>query len=360
MYLLDPDRGKRRRALLRDQFVSGVNHLDGAVEVIARDLTHRTQGLMAETRSLMAKEPVSDEVLVQRVRSKIGRIVSHPGAINVEAEQGQVSLSGLVLEHEHEDLLRSVRSVRGVVNVENQLEKHASPEGVPALQGGRPRAGDRFELLQKNWSPAARGLVGAVGSALIIYGARKRSLLGLFASGAGSALLLRGATNTPMSELVGLASGPHVIDIQKTITVDAPVEEVFNTLTHYENFPQFMSNVREVKIREDGSSHWTVAGPAGRTVEWDAVTSQLVPNEVVAWTTTPGSVIEHTGVIRFQRINSSTRLEVKMSYNPPAGVFGHIVAVLFGADPKHELDEDLMRMKSFLETGKLPRDAAPT
>jgi uncharacterized membrane protein len=42
---------------------------------------------------------------------------------------------------------------------------------------------------------------------------------------------------------------------------------------------------------------------------------------------------------------------------PPAGALGHAVAGLFGADPKHEMDEDLMRMKALLETGKMPHDA---
>jgi uncharacterized membrane protein len=47
-----------------------------------------------------------------------------------------------------------------------------------------------------------------------------------------------------------------------------------------------------------------------------------------------------------------------MSYNPPAGVVGHAVASLFGRDPKQDLDADLMRMKSFIETGVAPHDAA--
>jgi hypothetical protein len=58
------------------------------------------------------------------------------------------------------------------------------------------------------------------------------------------------------------------------------------------------------------------------------------------------------------RLGRGTRLDIKMSYSPAAGVFGHVVAKLFGADPKTELDEDLLRMKIFLETGKAPRDAA--
>jgi uncharacterized membrane protein len=69
----------------------------------------------------------------------------------------------------------------------------------------------------------------------------------------------------------------------------------------------------------------------------------------------------HSGacrLIQFERVNGGTRLDVEMSYSPPAGVLGHVVAKLFGADPKTELDEDLLRMKTFLETGKAPCDAA--
>jgi uncharacterized membrane protein len=358
MYMFDPDQGKRRRALLRDQLISGASHLDDAVGVIARDFTHRVQGIAALARSAMTEEQVSDQVLTERVRSKLGRIVSHPRAIDVKVEQGRVSLGGPVLAHEYRDLLEGVRSVRGVVSVEDQLEVHKASDNVPALQGGQPRTGDRFELLQENWSPAARALVGAAGSALVFYALRSRNLPGLLAGSAGSAMLVRSAANTPMRRLLGVSAGRRAIDIQKTINVDAPVETVFETLTHYENFPLFMSNVREVKIREDGSSHWMVAGPAGQSVEWDAVTTQLVPNEVVAWKTAPGSAVEHAGFIRFERVNGGTRLDVKMSYNPPGGALGHMVAKLFGADPKAELDQDLLRMKTFLETGKTPHDAA--
>jgi uncharacterized membrane protein len=276
----------------------------------------------------------------------------------VQAEQGRVRLSGAVLKHEHPDLLEAVRSMRGVLDLEDRLEVHKSGTNVPALQGGRPRGGDRFELMQENWTHAARGLVGATGAALILHALRSRNPLGLLAAGAGSALLLRSVLNEPMRRVTGAGAGRRAVDVQKSIDVHAPVEQVFETLSHYENFPQFMSNVREVRVREDGSSHWKVAGPAGQPVEWDAVTTQLVPNELMAWKTMPGSAVEHAGLIRFERVDDGTRLDVKMSYNPPGGTLGHTIARLFGADPKSELDEDLLRLKTYLETGKTPRDAA--
>jgi uncharacterized membrane protein len=56
--------------------------------------------------------------------------------------------------------------------------------------------------------------------------------------------------------------------------------------------------------------------------------------------------------------DEGSRVHVRMTYKPPAGALGHAFAKLMGADPKTELDEDMMRLKSALETGKAPRDAA--
>lgn len=357
MYLFDPERGSRRRAMLRDQILSGASKLEEALETVARDVAHRAQGIAAEARSKMEDNPVPDPVLVGRVRAKMGRVASHPGAIEVAAEQGRVILTGPILKHEHEDLLRAVRSVPGVTEVEDRLEVHKSAEGVSALQGGR-RRDERFELMQQNWSPAARAFAGTTGSMLLLYGLKNRNLVGLAATVAGTAVLLRGATNMPLTRLAGL-TGRRAIDIQKTINVEAPIGKVFDTLTHYENFPHFMTHVREVTVREDGRSHWRIAGPAGISIEFDVVTTKLQPNKVLAWKTVSGATVEHAGKICFEPVNGGgTRLDVKMSYNPPAGALGHVVAKIFGADPKSVLDEDLLRMKTFLETGKAAHDAA--
>jgi uncharacterized membrane protein len=65
------------------------------------------------------------------------------------------------------------------------------------------------------------------------------------------------------------------------------------------------------------------------------------------------------GRIRFQpNPDGSTRLDIRISYNPVAGGLGHAVAALFGADPKTQMDEDLLRMKTLIETGVPPHDAA--
>jgi uncharacterized membrane protein len=288
-------------------------------------------------------------------------VVSHPSAITVTASGGVVTLSGPVLAHEVDDLLSATRAVRGVKDVENRLEVHTEPGTVLGLQGGDEREGKhrpRFELLQRNWAPAARVAAGAAGSALVVYGARKRGVVGTALGLTGAALVARSSTNLGVRRLAGIG-GRRLMDMQKTITINAPVEQVFAFFSHLENYPEFMSHVREVRDLGDGRTHWVVDGPAGVPVEWDAETTQVVPNELIAWRSVEGSPVQHAGTVRFEPTAAGgTRVTVHMTYNPPAGAVGRGVAALLGANPKKQLDDDLARVKTSLETGVPPRDAA--
>jgi uncharacterized membrane protein len=134
---------------------------------------------------------------------------------------------------------------------------------------------------------------------------------------------------------------------------NAPVEHVYAFWTLYENFPRFMEHVREVRKGADDQSHWVVSGPAGVSVTFDVMVTKRVPNQVVAWKTLPGSPIQHAGIVHFMRNGQGgTTVDIKMSYNPVIGGLGHSIATLLGADPKHVLDDDLVRFKSLIEEGK--------
>ena len=65
-------------------------------------------------------------------------------------------------------------------------------------------------------------------------------------------------------------SGGGGIEFRKAIRINAPVEQVFAFWQNYDNFPQFMSHLKEVRDLGDGKSHWVASGPAGIPVEWDA------------------------------------------------------------------------------------------
>lgn len=351
MYLLDPALGRRRRHALRDHLEATWHGTLCLLDRGARDLAHRARGLAAETKSVFHREKVSDEVLVQRVRARLGRVVSHPHAVEVAAQDGVVTLSGAILAHELARCVDAMKRVRGARDVLNRLEPHATPGNIPSLQGPRRRSAPRFELLQENWSPAWRLLVGGGSLGMIVNTLRRRGGLALVGAAIGSALLLRAATNLPMRRLLGVGAGRRGIDLQKTIVVNAPLDEVFAWFRDFRNFPRFMAHVRNVRV-SDGRSHWEVAGPAGIAVQWDAEVTRLEPNHLLAWRSLPGSRVENAGMVYFEPFDGGTRLHVRLSYNPPAGALGHAVAALFGKDPKHALDDDLLRFKSLLETGK--------
>ena len=135
MYFFDPDRGNRRRALIRDKVEGAGNKLSDTADKMQRDLRNRAYGVVAETKSIFRHDEVTDDVLVDRVRSRLGRIPVHIGAFDISAKDGLVTLRGQILAHELPRVLRAARFVRGVKEINNQFEVHERAASVPALQG---------------------------------------------------------------------------------------------------------------------------------------------------------------------------------------------------------------------------------
>ncbi len=349
--LLEPRGGARRRGLLVQKTIHVSKTARTFGQKAARDLANRSRGLLASARSSVRESGVSDEVLCERVRARIGRLTSHPAAIEVSSRGGVIELRGPIVENEAEQVVRGTRRVRGVREVDDHLERHAHPGEVSALRGGAVRR-PVPEILQQSWSPGTRllAIVSGVGLALGGLSARRPNAR---ATGIlGALLALRGATNVPLKRLFGIGARRRAVDLRKTIHIEAPREEVFAFFSAFENFPRFMAHVREVDRTGDGRWHWTVDGPAGASVEWDAEVSALTPNEVVAWKTVPGAAVASSGIARFEDEGNGTRLDIRLSYHPPAGGLGHAFALLVGADPKRQMNDDLLRFKSLLERGK--------
>jgi uncharacterized membrane protein len=321
--------------------------------IVARDLSQRTRGVVLESFRKVRPGTVDDTKLVERVRAALGRVCSHPGAVRVSARDGVVMLQGAILIDEVKRVVQSIGRVRGVHGVDNRLAPYAEARNHPDLQGGIPRGGGIGAFRQHHWSPTAR-LFGALGGlALTTAGLGQRNLVGILMSVGGLVLGVRALTNLEMKRLTGVRAGPRAIRLQKDITVNAPVEEVFAFWTAMQNFPRFMTHVDEVRVGGEGRSHWKVTGPAGIRFEWDAVITQLVPNRLLAWRSVEGTAVENAGVIHFEPTpGGGTRVDIRLAYNPPAGAIGHAFAKLLGVDPKKQMDDDLLRFKSLLERGK--------
>lgn len=344
MYLLDPERGRRRRAAARGKATHALGAGRSALGRTSRDLAHRSRGLAAEAgaRLHLRTETVEDRVLEDRVRSKMGRFVSHPHAIEVLADDGEVTLAGEILDSEAAGLLAAVRSVRGVRKVDDQLRVHESAERISSLQG-EPRQRSRTS---RPWPPAKRLLATTAGGALAFAGFSRKDPICLALGTLGLGLIARGM----------VASGPQTLDIHRTVHVGAPIEDVFGYWAEFENFPRFMANVLEVERTGSNCWHWVVRGPAGTQLEWDAELSVFEPERVLAWKSLPGAVLGNSGSVHFTPTGETeTRVDVRVSLHPPAGALGslgHGIAALLGRDPETEMDEDLARFKALMEEGR--------
>jgi osmotically-inducible protein OsmY len=134
MFILDPDRVKRRRAQLRDKAIR-LSRVGGhTVEEISLDVRNRGVGVVTETRASLKEGEVPDSVLVDRVKSRLGRYAVLEQSIAVNAENGTVTLTGDVPVYEVDTIVSAVADVRGVKNVVNELVVHESPDGISSPQ----------------------------------------------------------------------------------------------------------------------------------------------------------------------------------------------------------------------------------
>jgi uncharacterized membrane protein len=141
--------------------------------------------------------------------------------------------------------------------------------------------------------------------------------------------------------------------VHETIEVDAPVEDVYSYWSNFENFPSFMSNIEEIRMTDQDTSHWRVKGPLGKSVEFDARTTEMNPNRGIGWNTTGGEVMT-SGEVRFEEVAPGrTRVDVTMNYaDPPGGVVGETVANIL-SNPERSLTEDLGNFARIVESGGL-------
>jgi uncharacterized membrane protein len=356
MYMLDPDRGGARRAQsaaavrnagARTSSALG-NVWRGAGERIGAagdDLRDRAADMAAGARSGSALERMghaASEALdagLDKARDTLARAGDAVGSGMDKARHA----------------LGSAADVGGSTVGDGMERTRELAQDMRTRMRGALQAGPGGE-----WTPTARNSALAGGSLLALYALSRRSPLAWMLGLASAALLARGATNQP---LLGMLRGRGIgmdqtIDFSKSIHIDAAPDDVYDLWTHYENFPHFMSHVVEVRDLGRGRSHWVVRGPGGSEFEWNAVLTEQTRPHRLAWRSEAGAEIPQSGSIQFEPHRGGTRVTVHMSYTPPAGAIGHGLATLLGSDPKSQMDDDLARMKAFIERGAVPRDAA--
>jgi uncharacterized membrane protein len=137
--------------------------------------------------------------------------------------------------------------------------------------------------------------------------------------------------------------------IERTVDVDLPVRRVYAEWTHFEDFPQFMGAIKEVRRLDGNKLHW-VGQLGGIVREWDAEITEQVPENVLAWRSTSGAA--QSGRVRFEpRGPENTRVTLQFSFEPEDVL--EKVADAFGV-LERRVETDLVRFKDFVEMRGAP------
>ena len=137
MYVFDPEKGSRRRALARDKAVRLGKDIAWHADKQARNAVNHIKGSVAEYRATVRDRirDIDDDQLVRRVAAQVGHVVSHPSSLQITAEDGCVVISGPILRSELDRLTDRLDQTRGIRDYDLQVEVHDSAENVPGLQG---------------------------------------------------------------------------------------------------------------------------------------------------------------------------------------------------------------------------------
>ncbi|OON62526.1 hypothetical protein B0920_03480 [Massilia sp. KIM] len=357
MYVLDPERGRARRAhaahALRDAG-SQAGHLAG--DALGNAMRRAGASLEAARHGAAAAYARAD-ALASRAGERMLDAAGHAREqARTQAWEAGERIRDSAAEA-GERIERNRWEAQGRMNAAAGGARARMHAAAAQARGWLDELGHAFESRSPTLTNSA--LLG--GSVLGLSRLMRRSPLGLVLGLGAIALLARsggGARLASMAREHGLGMGlGSLIEVEKSIHIDAAPEKVYEAWSNYDNFPRFMSHVSEVRDIGHRRSHWVVKGPAGSEYSWNAVMTEQSRPEHLAWRSEPGSEIEQEGAVSFEPERGGTRVTVRLAYRPPGGVFGHGLARLLGTDPKRQMDDDLARMKSFVERGLTPYTA---
>ncbi len=195
MYFLDPERGRRRRALVRDEIDHLRRQFEDELDAGSRDAANRARGVVATiARLLTPADDADDRTVADRVRSTLGRLTSHPRAIEVAVTDGRVRLAGPILAVEADAVRAAVVGVRGVTSFDDALVLHETAAGVPQLQGHAKRPG------ATRVPPAARMALGALAATSLFGGGLRGRILRAAAMAALGAVVGKADRDRPRSD----------------------------------------------------------------------------------------------------------------------------------------------------------------
>ena len=212
-----------------------------------------------------------------------------------------------------------------------------------------------------------------LGAALVLLGLERRSPGGVLAALAGGSLLYRGVTgHCEAYKRLGVdtaedgsrhadgqaagVSSQAANDVQRTVTVGRPADELHQLWRAPETLPKIMGHFAEIAVIDRDRARYTVHGPGGRSLAWETQVVEEKPGDVVRWETLPGADMPNEGTLRFAKAPDGlgTEVALRLRFSPPGGALGSAAMRLLGAVPSAIVAKILRRFKSLAETGEMP------
>ncbi len=143
--------------------------------------------------------------------------------------------------------------------------------------------------------------------------------------------------------------------VGRTVTIDRPRHELYQTWRSFDAFPRFMENVETVERLDDNRSRWTIKAPAGQTVSFTTRITEDRQNEVIAWESEEDAEVRNSGRVEFRDAPAGrgTQVDLTIAYDPPGGMIGALAAKLYQREPQLQARRDLKRFKQLMETGEI-------
>jgi len=155
--------------------------------------------------------------------------------------------------------------------------------------------------------------------------------------------------------------GDYSANSIRAAIINRPRQELYAYWRDFTNLPTFMENVKAVDILDGSRSQWTIVGPAGAEIDLVSDITEDIPGERIAWRSSEGSDVDHEGWIDFKdnAFGRGTEVRVFISYDPPAGALGKVVAKVLQREPRVQARRELRRFKQLMETGEVSTSKAP-
>jgi uncharacterized membrane protein len=171
-----------------------------------------------------------------------------------------------------------------------------------------------------------------------------------FWSGFATGALIGAATAVAGYMISGALRGSRdsrIARFETSLQIGRPVNEVFAAWSNFDQLPQMLEVVKNVHSSAN-TSYWRI-NVDGKDFEWQAETTQFIPNESIGWKSVSGP--KHTGRVTFAPVGNDTLIHVTINYAPPLGRFGALLSPMTEHIEEY-INNALRDFKRALESGR--------